>query len=184
LPASPSSASAHFVKGQVLRAQNRCDEAIPEFEAARALDRNFVGALQDLGWCKLYAGSLDEVIPLVEQAIRLSPRSPGLGYRYLLIGTVHLLQSRTDEADQHAAFAAVIAFENFRELGLAISFGEFAKRSTTQRPFATPDGETPNATLHSVPECRHERAGGAGLSPGPRKPIPKAHKSLSRDTER
>jgi TolB-like protein/class 3 adenylate cyclase/Tfp pilus assembly protein PilF len=98
LPASPSSAFAHFVKGQVLRAQNRCDEAIPEFETARALDRNFAGALQDLGWCKLYTGSLDEVIPLAEQAIRLSPRSPGLGYRYLMIGTVHLLESRTDEA--------------------------------------------------------------------------------------
>ena len=33
-----------------------------------------------------------------EKAIRLSPRDPNIGYRYLLIGTVHLLQSRTDEA--------------------------------------------------------------------------------------
>jgi hypothetical protein len=38
------------------------------------------------------------VIPLEEQAIRLDPRNPHIGYRYLLIGTVHLLQSRTDEA--------------------------------------------------------------------------------------
>jgi len=38
------------------------------------------------------------VIPLGEQAIRLSPRDPGIGFRYQLIGTVHLLQSRTDEA--------------------------------------------------------------------------------------
>jgi predicted Zn-dependent protease len=38
------------------------------------------------------------VIPLEEKAIRLSPRDPNIGYRYLLIGTVHLLQSRTDEA--------------------------------------------------------------------------------------
>jgi hypothetical protein len=34
----------------------------------------------------------------VEQAIRLSPRDPLIGYCYFLIGTVHLLQSRTDEA--------------------------------------------------------------------------------------
>jgi hypothetical protein len=54
--------------------------------------------LQGLGWCKLYSESLDEVIPLVKQAIRLSPRDPDIGYRYHLIGMVHLLQSRTDEA--------------------------------------------------------------------------------------
>jgi len=55
-------------------------------------------AFNGLGWCKLFTGSIDEVIPLVEQAIRLSPRDPGMGSRYILIGTVHLLQSRTDEA--------------------------------------------------------------------------------------
>ena len=34
----------------------------------------------------------------MEQAIRLNPRDPGIGYYYDLIGTVHLLQSCTDEA--------------------------------------------------------------------------------------
>jgi len=55
-------------------------------------------AFNGLGWCKLFTGSIDEVILLVEQAIRLSPRDPGKGSRYILIGTVHLLQSPTDEA--------------------------------------------------------------------------------------
>jgi adenylate cyclase len=98
LAASPRYALAHFAKGHVLRAQNRWEEAIPEYEAALALNHNFVGALMNLGWCKLYAGSIDEVTLLVEQAIRLSPRDPLIGYCYFLIGTVHLLQSRTDEA--------------------------------------------------------------------------------------
>ncbi|MEI4920914.1 hypothetical protein Q8G81_35755, partial [Klebsiella pneumoniae] len=31
-------------------------------------------------------------------AIRLSPRASDVGWWYFLIGTVHLLQSRTDEA--------------------------------------------------------------------------------------
>ena len=47
---------------------------------------------------KLLIGSVDEVIPLEEQAIRRSPREPNIGYWYAEIGTVHLLQSRTDEA--------------------------------------------------------------------------------------
>jgi adenylate cyclase len=98
LAALPSSAYAHYVKGGVLRAQNRWEDSIPEYETALALNRNFVAALNGLGWSKLYTGSIDEVIPLEEQAIRLGPRDPGIGYRYGLIGTVHLLQSRTDEA--------------------------------------------------------------------------------------
>jgi adenylate cyclase len=98
LAAKPRSAYAHFVKGFVLHAQNRWHEAVPEFETALALDRNMVGALHELGACKVFTGLIDEVIPLVEQAIRLSPRDPDIGFRYFLIGTVHLLQSRIDEA--------------------------------------------------------------------------------------
>jgi len=98
LAASPRYAVPHVVKGHVLRARNRWNEAIPEYEAALALDHNLVAALICLGWCKLYFGSIDEVIPLVEQAIRLSPRDPLIGPFYSRIGTVHLLQSRTDEA--------------------------------------------------------------------------------------
>jgi adenylate cyclase len=98
LAASPRYALAHLVKGQVLRAQKRCEEAIPEYETSLSLNRNLVSALHGLGWCRLYAGSIEEVIPLQEQAIRLSPRDPGIGWWYFLIGTVHLLQSSTDEA--------------------------------------------------------------------------------------
>ena len=95
---SPRSAYAHLVKGSVLFAQHRWEEAILEYETALALNRNFVGALTGLGWSKLFSGSIEEVIPLQEQAIRLSPRDPHIGSRYNLIGIVHLLQSRTDEA--------------------------------------------------------------------------------------
>jgi len=99
LAASPRNPLAHFAKGQVLRAQRRFEEAIPEYETAIESDRNWVGALHPLGQCKLFIGSIEETIPLEEQAIRLSPRDPGLlGVWYSQIGLVHLLQSRTDEA--------------------------------------------------------------------------------------
>jgi adenylate cyclase len=98
LAASPRYASARLVKGRVLQAQNRWEEAIPELETALALNRNLVWALHFLALCKLRTGSLEEVIPLEEQAIGLSPREPRIGWWYYAIGTVHLLQSRTDEA--------------------------------------------------------------------------------------
>ena len=98
LAASPRSALAHFVRGELLRAHGRYEEAIPEYETALALNRNLLAALVGLAWCKLFAGSLAEVIPLAEQAIQLSPRDRGIGHSYYLIGTVYLLQSDLDEA--------------------------------------------------------------------------------------
>jgi TolB-like protein/class 3 adenylate cyclase/Flp pilus assembly protein TadD len=105
LAAAPSSAGAHYAKGQVLRAQTqvlgmegRCQEAIAEYETAISLDRNLVFPMTALGWCKLLTGSMEEVIPRIEQAIRLSPRDAALCVWYQWIGMVHLLQSQIDEA--------------------------------------------------------------------------------------
>ena len=131
LAASQRYASAHFVKGEVLRAQGRFEEALPEYETALALDRNLMFALVGLAWCKLYTGSIEEVIPLLEQAIRLSPSEPRIGHCYYLIGTVHLLQSRTDEA--------IICFEKGRSAVPGIPFhhsrlaSAYALRGETKR---------------------------------------------------
>jgi TolB-like protein/class 3 adenylate cyclase/DNA-binding winged helix-turn-helix (wHTH) protein/Tfp pilus assembly protein PilF len=98
LAASPRSLTAHIAKGQVLRAQRHYAEAILEYETALAYNRNYVYAYFALGQCKLYTGSIEETIPLIERAIRLSPRDPELGVFYEQIGIVHLLQSRTNQA--------------------------------------------------------------------------------------
>ena len=98
LTASPGSTLAHIAKAQLLRAEGRCDEAIPELETVIAANRNSPGALFALGQCKLTTGSIDEAIPLEEQAIRLDPRDPSVWNRYLAIGKVNLLQSRIEEA--------------------------------------------------------------------------------------
>jgi adenylate cyclase len=98
LAASPRNRLAHFAKGQVLRAQRRCQEATLEYETVLALDRNSASALINIGRCRMLTGSLDEAIPPMEQAIRLSPRDPFIDSWYSSIGRVHLLQSRIDEA--------------------------------------------------------------------------------------
>ena len=98
LAASPRSSAARFAKGQVLRAQHRYDEAIPEYETVIALNRNWAHAYSHLGWCKFMTGLIEELIPAQERAIRLSPRDPQIGLFYSRIGRAHLLQSRTDEA--------------------------------------------------------------------------------------
>jgi TolB-like protein/class 3 adenylate cyclase len=98
LATAPRSLDVHWAKGQVLRAQRRFAEAISEYEAAIAINRNWVIAIANLGLCKFFIGAIEEAIPAQMLAIRLSPRDPRLPYWYWRIGMVHLLQSRTDEA--------------------------------------------------------------------------------------
>ena len=46
----------------------------------------------------MLTSSIEEAIPLMEQAIRLSPRDPNIALMYFRIGEVHLLKSHVDEA--------------------------------------------------------------------------------------
>jgi TolB-like protein/Flp pilus assembly protein TadD len=98
LAISPRNPRAHFARGQLLRARGQCEEAIPEYETVLALNRNWVLVIAALGWCKFLIGTIDEALLLHEQAIRLSPRDPGIGSWYDRIGRMHLLQSRMKEA--------------------------------------------------------------------------------------
>lgn len=98
LKEAPRSGPIHLVKGVVLSGHHRCNEAIPEFELALEADHNSVLALHALATCKLSTRSIEQVIPLEERAIRLSPRDPSIGWWYFTVGIVHLLQSRTNDA--------------------------------------------------------------------------------------
>jgi len=98
LAASPRSLIAHIAKGMVLRAQHRNQEAIREYETAISFDHNWASGYAQLASCKFNIGSIDETIPLVEKAIRLSPRDGRIGNWSARIGIVHLVQSRMDEA--------------------------------------------------------------------------------------
>lgn len=95
---SPNNALAHYVKGQVLFAQSRCAEAIPEYETAISLDRSRAPAYARLGWCKFLTGGVDQAIPYFEDAIHLGPHEPGIALWYGRMGVIYLLQSHTDEA--------------------------------------------------------------------------------------
>ena len=56
--ASPHSDLVHGARGLVFRAQRRYAEAIPEYEAMLAANRNAVFALVSLGQCKTFTGAL------------------------------------------------------------------------------------------------------------------------------
>ena len=139
LAASPRSATVHFAKGEVLRAEKRYEEAVPEYETVLALDRNSASALLALGHCKLMIGSIEELIPFVEQAMRLSPRDPQLAVMYYRIGEVHLLQSSTDKA--------IPCFEKARSTPIQ-NFTTF----TPSSPLPMPSTARPNVLPPNLPK--------------------------------
>src|SRR5207237_5095391 len=75
LGASSRSATAHFAKGEILDAQQRFEEAIPEYETEIAFNRNWADATSSLGHCKLLTGSTKDAIPLHHTYIRARPRA-------------------------------------------------------------------------------------------------------------
>jgi tetratricopeptide (TPR) repeat protein len=77
---SPRSFFPHFAKGLALRTQRRCEEAIPEYERAIALNRNWVNSYGAMAECKLFAEPIEEAVPFLERAIRLSPRDGFIGH--------------------------------------------------------------------------------------------------------
>jgi TolB-like protein len=143
---SPRNALAHFAKGQVLRAQNKPEEAMAEYEAVLAFDRNSVGAMFAIGWCKFYTGRVEEMIAALEQIIRLSPRDPYIGSCYSRIGAGHLLQSRIEDAILWLEKArTVIPFRPFPCICLAAAYGlggdtERAAAELAEAQRLSPDG--------------------------------------------
>jgi len=150
LTAFPYSALPHFAKAQVLRAQNRPEDAIPEYETVLALNRNWVSAIAALGFCKLMTGSIEEAILAQERAIRLDPRGPLVWLYSFWIGQIRLLQSRIDEAIRwlekarsanpdhplpHAYLASSYAFRGEAERATA-ALGE-ARRLSGDNRYAT-----------------------------------------------
>jgi len=131
--ASPSNALAHFAKAQVLRVRRRCAEAIPEYEAALAVNRNWVDALAAIGRCKIYIGPIEEGIAAQQQAIRLSPRDPSIWRWSYRIGEGHLLLSRIDDA--------ILSLEKARNANPAPAYihaflaAAYALRGETERAF-------------------------------------------------
>lgn len=97
--AAPRSMMAHQGWAQVLRAQRRWEEAMFEYQKVIEINRNFPYAYSQLALCKLVVrGALDEAASLAHQAIRLSPRDPGVHGWYARLGQVEILRSRTAQA--------------------------------------------------------------------------------------
>jgi adenylate cyclase len=149
--ASPRSSLAHFAKGQVLRAQNQAEEAMAEYETVLALDKNLIGAMFGIGWCRFYTGAIEEAISAFEQILRLSPRDPYIGSCYARIGAGHLLQSRIEEAIVWLKKArTAIPFRPFPRSCLAAAYGLKGETDRAMAELAEAQRLSPDGRYSSI----------------------------------
>ena len=71
-------------------------EAQIELETALALDRNNLGAINQLGWASANLGEPEACIAYGEKRLRLSPRDPGGWSSYAQLGNCHLYLNHAD----------------------------------------------------------------------------------------
>jgi adenylate cyclase len=91
------------------RQKNRLREAQIELETALALDRNNLGAVNQLGWTSLHLGEPEACIAYGEEGLRLSPRGPGVWSSYAQLGICDLFLNHVDLATDYLIKARAAA---------------------------------------------------------------------------
>jgi tetratricopeptide (TPR) repeat protein len=72
----------HDIRGTILRAKGRPEEAVAEHERALALDTSNADAPAQLGIDTLYLGEFGKSLEYLDRAIRVSPSDPALVWWY------------------------------------------------------------------------------------------------------
>ncbi len=98
LTLAPRNALAHFVRANVLHVSGATERSLRELEFAITLDRNLAWAHADAGFIKVLLGRAEEAEADLTNAIRLSPRDPGLDRWYSLLGIADLFLGRLESA--------------------------------------------------------------------------------------
>ncbi len=98
LTLAPGNALAHFVRANVLHVSGATERSLRELEFAITLDRNLAWAHADAGFMKVLLGRAEEAEADLANAIRLSPRDPGLDRWYGLLGIADLYLGRLESA--------------------------------------------------------------------------------------
>lgn len=98
LELAPRNALAHLVYGNVLHVSGATERSLREFEFAIMLDRNLAWAHANAGFAKVLLGRAEEAEADLMNAIRLSPRDPGLDRWHALLGIADLFLGRLGSA--------------------------------------------------------------------------------------
>jgi adenylate cyclase len=135
---------AHDLKGTVLRAEGRAEEAVVEHERALALDPSNVDAAGQLGMDYPFLGEFGKSLEHLDKAIRASPYDPALAYWYGDQARDNFGLKRYEQAIELARKSIAIKpdYNQFSHrilvAALALTDHEAEARETLQRYLALP----------------------------------------------
>jgi len=72
----PTNAGAHYILGELARRDEKCAEAIPQFNEAIKFNPDFAEAYLGDGLCLVSQKKYDEAVPPLRRAERLTPGNP------------------------------------------------------------------------------------------------------------
>jgi adenylate cyclase len=125
LAIDPNYVYAHHIRANILRYEKHYEEAIAEYEIELALNPLAVIARSHLAGIKIYVGAPAEAIPLLEQAMRISPFDHNSGLIHYRLGLANLLLGNTDEAIRWSEKAVMTnsysPSSNYRNLAAALA---------------------------------------------------------------
>ena len=96
------------MKGNILQAEGRTEEAVAEHERALAIDPSQADAVANLGVDYLYLGQPDKSVEYFDKAIRMSLYDPALLYWYGLKAWANFGLRKYDQAIDWARRAIAI----------------------------------------------------------------------------
>jgi adenylate cyclase len=137
LAIDPNYADAHGVKGQILRERGRYEEAIAEYETEVALNPLALSGLSHLARTEILIGEPAKAVPLLERAMRMSPRDSGIGHLQWRLGYAYLLLGNTNEAVKWTQKSVVTFYDKTSAyLNLAAALGLMGDNTAAQAALA------------------------------------------------
>jgi tetratricopeptide (TPR) repeat protein len=97
----PNSARVHYIKGFVLRAQGRFEEALAALERSLAINHGYTMAHNMIGEVLLRMGRPEEALVSIETMMRLEPTGPNIGFAMASAGLAHLMLGNYDAGADH-----------------------------------------------------------------------------------
>ena len=151
LSLDPTGTFSLVVLGRLLTIAGKLDEALNQLRLACDLNPSFAQAHFGLAQALLWVGRPAEAVPLVERAIRLSPRDPFLGMFLTLGCFCHFYLGQLEEAEEYARKAmAFPGRENWSRLGLAAVLVETGRVDQARQVISQARRANPAISMRSV----------------------------------
>ncbi|WP_247399714.1 tetratricopeptide repeat protein [Bradyrhizobium sp. 76] len=154
----PATANAHIVKGNILIYGNP-EGALPEFDAALEIDPNSPVAYALKGMALITAGRAREAFPLIQVALRLSPKDPFAGTWRFFLCHAHMHVHQYTEAIEECRRSINLNKLNWLPYSdLVSAYGATGQLELAQQTLAELNAIRPDFTVQWFRQMGHARS--------------------------